>query len=65
MGLDIERSSKLDGWDIYLWRPVMVKKALKWELDTVYTLDDLCVFHELQDIEEALSQEAIQSRVEQ
>lgn len=36
----------------------MLKKALKWEMDTNWTLSDLVTFHELQDIEDALQEES-------
>ena len=35
----------------------MLKKALFSELQTCWTLDDLLVFHELQDIEDARMEE--------
>ena len=36
----------------------MHKKALLSELKTSWTLDDLVLYHELQDIEDALTEEA-------
>lgn len=44
-------------WDLYLWRPVMVEKALFFELKEYWLLDDLVTFHELQDIEDAHREE--------
>jgi hypothetical protein len=40
----------------------MHKKALLSELKTSWTLDDLVVFHELQDIEDALTEESSKPR---
>jgi len=55
----VQEHSKLDSYDYFLWRPVMLKKALKWELGTgAWTLNDLVTFHEMQDIEDALQEES-------
>jgi hypothetical protein len=55
----VQEQSKLDTYDYFLWRPVMLKKALKWELGTsAWTLNDLVTFHEMQDIEDALQEES-------
>jgi len=62
VGLQIEKESTLDQWDYFIWRPVMHKKALLSELKTSWTLDDLVVFHELQDIEDALTEESSKPR---
>ena len=36
----------------------MLRKALKWEMATHWTMNDLVTFHELQDIEDALQEES-------
>jgi hypothetical protein len=56
--LAIQEQSKLDSIDYYIWRPVMLKKALLWEMKTYWTMSDLVTFHELQDIEDALQEES-------
>jgi len=45
-------------WDSFLWRPVMREKARLWEVKEHWTLDDLVTYHEMQDIEDAYTEEA-------
>jgi hypothetical protein len=56
---DIESQSKLEWIDYFIWRPVFTNppRAQLWELDSHWTFDDLVVFHEMQDIIEAMEEE--------
>ena len=51
------KQTELDGWDFMLWRPVMLEKAHKWELDQVWSFDDLITFLEIQDIQDEVEKQ--------
>ena len=56
--MQIQKDSTLDMWDSFLWRPVMRKRASWWEVKEHWTMDDLVTYHELQDMEDAYTEEA-------